>query len=123
MMRRLAALTATLAVAMAASIPAAASTPASTPITVPSSGGQTVTVTWTGTIPPGSNATSACTLGTPPTEDHHSIPITVPAGIYTSLDATFTFSISWTPPGAEDVSDEILTILDPAGNELASSDG
>ena len=37
-----------------------ASTPPTSNVTVPSTIGQTVTVTWTGTIPPGSNATSNC---------------------------------------------------------------
>ncbi|GAC1576740.1 MAG: hypothetical protein NVS3B24_06910 [Candidatus Dormibacteria bacterium] len=82
-----------------------------------------MTVTWTGTIPAGSNPSSACTLGAPAPEDHHSIPITVPANVYTGVDATFSFSITWTPVGGnETVSDQILTILDPAGGVVGSSD-
>ena len=47
----------------------------------------------------------------------------VPSGAYDSIDATFAFSITWAPPGAEDVADEILTVIGPDGDEVGSSDG
>ena len=99
---------------------AGASTPPTSSITVPSAAGQTVSVTWTGTIPPGANPTNACTAvaGTP-LADEHSTAITVPPGLYNSLNATFTFSITW----GDALHDEILTVLGPGGTVVGSSDG
>ena len=101
-----------------------ASTPSSQLITVPSSTGQTATVNWTGTILPGSHATSDCaTVSGDPTVDHHGIQLTVPAGLYSSVNAQFSFSITWTPgTPTEDTADEILTVLDPTATEVGSSD-
>jgi hypothetical protein len=92
---------------------------------VPSTPGQTVTVTWTGTIPPFIDQDSDCAMyaGTPVVDQHVSS-VVVPPGVYSAVDAVFTFKISWNPvSGAEPASDEILTVLDPSGNEIASSDG
>jgi hypothetical protein len=99
---------------------AGASTPPTSSITVPSTAGQTVSVTWTGTIPPGANPTNSCaaTAGTP-LVDEHSSAVTVPPGLYDSLSATFTFSITW----ADALNDEILTVLGPGGTVVGSSDG
>jgi hypothetical protein len=103
-----------------------ASTPATDSITVPSTPGQTVTVTWTGSIPPLTNQTSDCSspfAGTALVDQHVST-VVVPAGVYNNVDAVFTFKINWNPvTGHENASDEILTVLDPAGNEINSSDG
>ena len=55
-----AAVVATLLGTFAVARPATASDPATSAITVPSVPGQTVTVTWTGTIPPLTNGTSDC---------------------------------------------------------------
>ena len=46
-------------------------------------------------------------------------PSPFPSGAYSSVDATFTFSITWT----DATNDEILTVLDPDGAEVGSSDG
>ena len=63
-----------------------ASTPSSQSVAVPSTVGQSATVNWTGTIPPGSHGTRDCaTVSGDPTADHHGIEITVPAGIYSSV--------------------------------------
>src|SRR3954470_3758539 len=98
-----------------------ASSPATSTITVPSVVGQKVEVTWTGEIPPLANATSDCTnLADTPAVDQHLPTINVPAGIYNSLNAKFEFNISW--DGASG-NDEILTVLNPDGSTLASSDG
>jgi len=100
-----------------------ASTPSSQQATVPSRGGKTVTVTWTGTILPGANPTSDCSTGLS-SEDHHAIHLTVPTGLYTNLAATATFGIQWTPStGNETSNDEILTLIGPDGQEIDSSDG
>ena len=97
-----------------------ASTPQTSTITVPSTAGQTVTVTWTGTIPPGVNGASDCTnfAGTP-VVDQHMPTVIVPANVYNSVNAKFTFNITW--DGASG-NDEILTVLKPDGTSLASSD-
>src|SRR5919201_2017921 len=101
-----------------------ASNPPSGSVTVPSATGQTATDSWTGTIPSGTDPRSDCNGQPTPLVDEHDIQITVPAGVYSSLNATFTFSITWTPgTPTEDTADEILTVLDPTGNEVGSSDG
>ncbi|HVF61302.1 MAG TPA: post-COAP-1 domain-containing protein [Thermoanaerobaculia bacterium] len=99
--------------------PGAASTPPSGQVTVSSTDGTTVTHTWTGTILPGANATSNCASLPEALSDVHTITIDVPAGLYATLGADFTFRITW--PSADD--DEILTVLDPGGAVLGSSDG
>jgi hypothetical protein len=97
-----------------------ASTPPTSSITVPSTAGQTVSVTWSGTIPALVNASSDCAhLADTPVVDQHLPTINVPAGVYSNVNAKFTFTITWEPDG----NDEILTVLNPDGSELASSDG
>src|SRR5260370_5400315 len=92
----------------------------SSSITVPSSAGQTVTVTWTGEIPALVNGTSDCAhLADTPVVDQHLPTINVPAGIYNTVNAKFTFNISWDGSSGND---EILTVLKPDGSELASRD-
>src|SRR6267143_4728312 len=69
-----------------------ASMPATSMVTVPSTIGQTVTINWTGSIPPGSSATSNCTaLADTPAVDQHNSTLTVPVGVYNTLAAQFTF--------------------------------
>jgi uncharacterized repeat protein (TIGR01451 family) len=94
-----------------------ASTPASHDVTVSSTPG-TADYSWTGTIPPGTNATSSCQFFEP-VSDSHLINLTVPAGAYDLVNAEFRFTINW--PDAGD--DEILTVLDPDGDVVGSSDG
>src|SRR5256886_5436285 len=101
-----------------------ASTPATDSITVPSTIGQTVTVTWTGTIPPGSNPASSCvTVADTPLSDQHVSTVIVPAGVYSTLAAKFTFKITWTPVVNINSSDEILTVIAPDSSIVGSSDG
>src|SRR5437870_4594050 len=96
-----------------------ASTPPSDSITVPSTIGQTVSVTWTGTIPPLANASSDCTvLADLPAADTHTTTINVPPGTYDTVSAHFTFNISWTPVASNSTSDEVLTVVG-----VGSSDG
>lgn len=99
---------------------ATGSTPPASSVTVPATAGQTVTDTWTGEIPPGANATSSCSGFEPPLSDQHVITINVPPTAYDSVSARFEFTITWGDAGT---SDEILTVLDPFGNEVGSSDG
>jgi PKD repeat protein len=97
-----------------------ASNPPTSNITVPSTAGQTVTVTWSGQIPVGANPASDCSnLADTPAVDQHLPTISVPAGLYNSVKAKFTFSISW---DASSGNDEILTVLKPDGTALGSSD-
>jgi uncharacterized repeat protein (TIGR01451 family) len=113
-----------LVVGLVAMGTARASTPPTGSVTVPSTINQTVTDTWTGSIPAGANATSDCSGFPDPVLDHHLIQVNVPAGVYSTLNASFTFTIDWTPvSGDETTNDEILTVIDPNGNEIASSDG
>jgi hypothetical protein len=114
-----------LAAALALAVASSASTPASQSVTVPSSAGQTATVSWTGSIPPGSHPTNDCApVSGDPTVDHHALQVTVPSGAYSTVNASFSFSITWTPgTPTEDTADEILTVLDQSGNEVGSSDG
>jgi hypothetical protein len=98
-----------------------ASNPPTSNITVPTSVGQTVSVTWTGEIPALVNGTSDCAnLADTLAVDQHLPTINVPSGIYSKLNAKFTFNISW-DGDAGNV--EIHTLIKPDGTELDSSDG
>ena len=101
------------------SLPLLASEPTSHDLTVPTAIGQTATVEWTGTIPPGvvGAATSTCTSGV--LEDHHVINLTVPDGAYGGVQVTAAFHIEWDDGGQ----DEILTVLHDDGTQVGSSDG
>jgi hypothetical protein len=103
-------------------IGASASSPASQQATVPAQPGKIVKITWTGTILPGVNATSECSLGTP-NEDHHQVKILVAPNAYTRVLASATFGIAWTPAPNAQASDEILTLIGPDGQVIDSSDG
>jgi hypothetical protein len=110
-----------IAIGVAAGL-AGASNPPDHSVTVPATVGQTVTVSWTGTIPPGA-APNSCALIPAPLTDSHLVNVSVPAGLYDTIDAQFTFQISWTPVADLSTSDEVLTVLDPDGAEVGSSDG
>jgi hypothetical protein len=98
-----------------------AATPPSRSVTVPTSTGQTRTVSWAGTIDPGANPTSDCNGGTS-TADVENVAISVPASAYQNVSASFTFSIHWTPVVSSTANDEILTVVGPNGAEVGSSD-
>ena len=122
-----------LVAAIGAAVRSDASTPPSDAVTVPAKAGQTVTVSWTGTIPAASaHPTNTCNGAGTPGQDEHAIQLTEPKKGYARLSATFTFRISWTPSsGQEDTNDEILTVNragaadegDTEGGEVGSSDG
>ncbi len=96
-----------------------AATPPTNSITVPSTIGQTVSVSWDGTIPPLTNATSNCTTFVDTAAaDTETITVNVPPGIYSTLAARLVFNITWTPVAAANTSDEVLTVVG-----VASSDG
>ena len=99
---------------------AKASTPPTSDATVPSSAGQTVTDPWTGSIPALTNASSDCaSLADTAAVDQHIVTIHVPAGVYSAVQAKFTFDIAWDAAAGND---EILTVINPDGTELGSSD-
>jgi hypothetical protein len=116
--RLIAPLAAAAAVSLLAVGSVTASMPPTSSVTVPSTAGQTVTSTWTGTILPGANATSSC-AGFEAVSDQHQVTINVPTGTYDTIDAAFKFTITW----ASSADDEILTVVDPQGEEVESSDG
>ena len=118
--------TGALAIGVGVALPTDASTPASSSVTVPTGAGQTVTAAWTGTIPVAPGPLSDCTAVPVEPNDPHSLVIAVAAGTYSHVDATVTVKITWVPAnpsGDETLNDEVLTIVDPQGNEIASSDG
>jgi hypothetical protein len=96
----------------------AASDPASQSVAAPTAPGA-VTVTWTGTIPPGTAPTSSCNAATP--GDDHTIDLQIPTGFYDTATSSATFTISWTD--ATGANDEVLTVNGPDGTEVGSSDG
>jgi hypothetical protein len=108
-----------VAAALLAAAVASGSIPSTSSVTVPSAAGQTVTDSWTGAIPPGTNPTSSCAALPAALVDEHVVTINVAAGTYDTIDAAFKFSITWADAG----NDEILTVLDPAGDPVGSSDG
>jgi hypothetical protein len=111
-----------------------AATPSTQNVTVPGKAGQTVTLTWNGTIPVVSaHPTNTCN-GAGVGSDDADFVVALPRKGYDKFDATFTFTITWTPSnptGAEDVNDEVLTVNsadngdpgDTESSELGSSDG
>ena len=111
------------AVLLSLSSSAGASTPMTSTVTVPASAGQTAqdAQPWSGTIQPGANATSDCSPPSTSLVDEHDIIVTVAPGTYDTIDASFTFSITWTDPSG--LNDEILTVIGPDGEAVGSSDG
>lgn len=95
-----------------------AATPASQDVAVPVRDGEVVTVTWTGTVPPGANPTGSC-AGIPASQtDVHTINLSVPEGLYQSFRVTAAFKITW----ADANNDLILTVENDA-MEFGTSDG
>src|SRR2546423_6517315 len=124
-MRRCAvALSGAVLVATGLSLPyAEGSTPANSNLTVPTTPGQSVSVTYTGTIPAASVNPNECATEGGTTADAHTVTITAPPGGYKTVNAVFLVSIKWTPNVNEATSDEILTLEAPNGRVIGSSDG
>jgi uncharacterized repeat protein (TIGR01451 family) len=109
-----------LVIGLLAASASRASTPPSGSLSVPTTAPQSVTDTWSGSIPAGSNPSSNCApLVGLPAADEHDVTITVPAGVYDTLQANFTFNITW----ANASNDEILSVIGPDGAVVGSSDG
>jgi hypothetical protein len=87
------------------------------PLTVPTTVGQTVTVTWQGTVLPGANATSEC--GTLDVGAHtHTLDLAVPAGAYELVSVDATATITYDGPN-----DLIATVVFPDGSATSSDSG
>ncbi len=113
---------ATIGIVVAMAGPSSASEPPSSTVIAPPPPG-TVTVTWTGTIPPGGGAGfgfgSSCNFETVTGRDEHTIDIQIPAGFYDTATTSATFKITWD----DAANDEALTVNDPDGEEVGTSDG
>jgi hypothetical protein len=86
-------------------------------VTVPSTPGQTVSVTWTGTVLPGANPGSDCS-GTALSTDPHIVNILVPPGTYSAVSVLATATITYS--GAADL---IVTIVRPDGSSVSADAG
>ncbi|MEA2461732.1 MAG: hypothetical protein QOH90_1909 [Actinomycetota bacterium] len=86
-------------------------------IAVPQAASQKEAISWSGTIPAGTNQDGDCTTGL--NEDRKVIDVV--GADRKALTTTFDFSISWTAPSAEQA-DEILTVIGPDGRQVGSSD-
>jgi hypothetical protein len=86
-------------------------------VTVPTTAGQTVTVTWQGTTLPGANSGSDCS-GTALGADAHAISIAVPSGAYANVSVLATASITFSGPV-----DLIVTIVRPDGTSVSGDAG
>jgi hypothetical protein len=105
--------------------PSRASEPASSTVAVPPAQGGTATASWTGTIPASApNLLGQCSDDV--FADAHAVAFSVPAGLYDTKSATFTFELTWTPSnpnGDATTSDEVITVRDSAGTVVANHDG
>jgi hypothetical protein len=87
-------------------------------VTVPTTVGQTVTVSWQGTVLPGANTSSECGQATDIGADTHAIDIAVPAGTYDSVSVQGTATIDY--QGSNDL---IVTVVMPDGQKISSDSG
>jgi hypothetical protein len=87
-------------------------------VTVPTTVGQTVTVSWQGTVLPGANTSSECGQATDVGADTHAIDVAVPAGTYDSVSVQGTASIAF--QGSNDL---IVTVVLPDGQKISSDNG
>src|SRR6266545_1657826 len=87
-------------------------------VTVPTSVGQTVTVSWQGTTLPGANTTSDCSGATAIGADVHEVDLLVPAGTYDNVAVLATASIAFS--GTNDL---IVTIVRPDGSSVSGDNG
>jgi hypothetical protein len=95
----------------------AASSGAQDQVTVPTTVGQTVTVSWQGTALPGVNTSSECGA-TDAGASAHAIDIAVPAGTYDQVSVQSTATISYDGPV-----DMIVTVVMPDGSSVSGDSG
>jgi hypothetical protein len=87
-------------------------------VTVPTTVGQTVTVTWQGTVLPGANTSSECGQVTDVGADTHELDLIVPAGTYDQVTVQATATIAYDGPN-----DLIVTIVLPDGSSVSGDNG
>jgi hypothetical protein len=87
-------------------------------VTVPTTPGETVTVTWEGTVLPGANPTSECGLPTDLGADTHEVELAVPDGAYDQVAVVATATVSYDGPN-----DLIVTIRRPDGTSVSGDSG
>jgi hypothetical protein len=97
---------------------AAASSLAQEQLTVPTAPGETVTVTWEGTVMPGANPTNECGLPTDVGADTHDVDLSVPDGAYDQVSVLATAGIAYDGP-----TDLIVTIVLPDGTSQSADSG
>jgi len=85
-------------------------------LTVPTTVGQTVTVSWQGTVLPGANASSECGQATDLGADSHAIDIAVPPGTYDQVTVEGTATVSYDGPN-----DLIVMVVLPDGSAVSSA--
>ena len=91
---------------------ALASSPSSGTLTVPRAG--TASVRWTGTVGPGADL--GCGTSTTVTDDHHTLTLAVPAGLYAKAQTAVTIAMTA-------AADADLQVLDKSGAVVADSSG
>ena len=85
-------------------------------LTVPTTIGQTVQVTWQGSVLPGANPTSDCS-GTAISTDTHDVSIVVPTGAYTTVSVQASATVTFTGQA-----DMIVTVVAPNGQATVPPD-
>ena len=86
-------------------------------VTVPTTAGQTVTVTWTGTALPGANPGSDCS-GAALSADVHDVALAVPSGTYSLVSVLATATVTYSGPA-----DLVITIVRPDGSSVSQDSG
>jgi hypothetical protein len=112
MRRPLAAVTALLLGPLAVMTGASASTPSSGTLSVPRSG--SAKVAWTGSSGPGADL--GCATSTTVTDDHHTLRLAVPSGLYAKAAAVVTIAVT-------SASDVDMQVLDSSGTVVGDSSG
>ena len=111
-----------VALGLMATTSALASTPPSHDVTVPTVAGQSVTVTWTGSVPPASVAGAG--FCDPLVSDVHTINLTVPVGTYNNVNVSAVFHIDWDPSALDpSIPDLALEVLQGTTSEGFSDGG
>jgi hypothetical protein len=87
-------------------------------VTIPTTAGQTRTVTWHGTVLPGTNDASDCSAPGAVSRDIHEVNIAVPVGAYNKVSIEAVASITYSGPA-----DLIVTVIFPNGNSDSADDG
>lgn len=113
--RRVASLSFAASLLFTASVPVAS---AQEQLAVPTTPGESVSVTWNGTVLPGANISSECTQATDIGADSHAIDLSVPEGLYDSVTVTATATISYDGPN-----DLIVTIIAADGRTASGDSG